>query len=947
MRLVSRQRLIDRLTNAGPRVLNIIAPAGYGKSTLVRQYASTLPSSVICDAAAAQDAASFAKEVCYALAQGDAVRKDALADQSIAAAGAPERWIEFALTSWSEWGGVALVVFENFERLSDMPGTVEFFTRLLPRGDPARAIAICSRRPLPFSLTRFFAPNDIVGIGSEDLRFDPDETARAFDGISLTGIDRRRILEITRGWPMAVLLFARLARERSIEAILTQVEPMAFAELYDYLSEEVWATLPPQRQDVLLALTAIPNARSAEIAAATGGGVRAIEDLPLFAQTIPLLYESGDGRYEAHPLVADMLRHRFAQRCRSMLLDAAGGIRETDPLRAAELFLFAGDEENAASLLQDVSELWLSETPKEFIAAVSQISRGTLLRHPALWAASTAVRLTSIPHLQWLNEALVVFESLDETAPASVHLGVATSLGNVLSNFGRHDETLAVLDRFVERHPDLTLQAWALVAFYQAGMSVRSGRLSGALALWYEAKPALMDVRWTHAIGIVEVEAKVARYCGNRTDERTLLDTAVSLARDSGTEVACTMTLQEAAFAAWFAGEDALFQRYARELEECSVPTTARGTEVFRSCARGEFDLLLRRLDFEHPKIRFYAALIACAASSDRREQISGIALDAARDAGEPALITLAWIARAESVPDERPAAAANAQKTLSAMDSDVFSNAVAQYASGSSHPGMLAAFVERFRTAASSDAGTTGPLVCIRNACVLKDNRDAGLSERELELILFLAARRRAYTREEIIDALWPDRTAGDSTVLRVYVNRVRTKLGDRKAITLDGTLYKLGSHISVDLDEIERALVSARNAWPMTETARARLSTCFERFGIEQSPLTNQWPWFNAVAVRMDAAVREAATLLARDAADRRDFPRAADLCNRILESDPCDEPAREVLIRSHLSAGNRQAALREFRAYRDAMARDLGAQPSAGLVGLISSIDESRSA
>ena len=39
-------------------------------------------------------------------------------------------------------------------------------------------------------------------------------------------------------------------------------------------------------------------------------------------------------------------------------------------------------------------------------------------------------------------------------------------------------------------------------------------------------------------------------------------------------------------------------------------------------------------------------------------------------------------------------------------------------------------------------------------------------------------------------------------------------------------------------------------------------------------------------------------------------------------MIAYDPCDEPAREIAIRAYLESGDRAAALRHFRQYRDVL-------------------------
>lgn len=51
-------------------------------------------------------------------------------------------------------------------------------------------------------------------------------------------------------------------------------------------------------------------------------------------------------------------------------------------------------------------------------------------------------------------------------------------------------------------------------------------------------------------------------------------------------------------------------------------------------------------------------------------------------------------------------------------------------------------------------------------------------------------------------------------------------------------------------------------------------------------------------------------------------------------MLRFEPADEPAAELAIRSHLAAGRPAEATRAFRRYREFLAAEFGAEPSADL-------------
>ena len=54
--------------------------------------------------------------------------------------------------------------------------------------------------------------------------------------------------------------------------------------------------------------------------------------------------------------------------------------------------------------------------------------------------------------------------------------------------------------------------------------------------------------------------------------------------------------------------------------------------------------------------------------------------------------------------------------------------------------------------------------------------------------------------------------------------------------------------------------------------------------------------------------------------------------------IHADPLRESAARVLIRSHVAAGNRSEALRQFRSFRARLVREIGLEPSPQLLQLV---------
>lgn len=206
---VERERLTGWLTLASPRIIAAIAPAGYAKSTVIRQYAKTVAPYALCDCANVRDGIDLAQRVAAALARDNAERMQALAEERIAAAADFSMLGDFVVDLWSRPSEHRLFIFENVEHLLGSVELVDFLTRLLARMPAGRQVAICSRQPLPLSLSRFAAPHELVILREDALEFNASDIRAAFAGLDVRPETLDAVARMTRGWPVAVPRRAR------------------------------------------------------------------------------------------------------------------------------------------------------------------------------------------------------------------------------------------------------------------------------------------------------------------------------------------------------------------------------------------------------------------------------------------------------------------------------------------------------------------------------------------------------------------------------------------------------------------------------------------------------------------------------------------------------------------------------------------------------------------
>ena len=210
---------------------------------------------------------------------------------------------------------------------------------------------------------------------------------------------------------------------------------------------------------------------------------------------------------------------------------------------------------------------------------------------------------------------------------------------------------------------------------------------------------------------------------------------------------------------------------------------------------------------------------------------------------------------------------------------------------------------------------------------------------ERELALLCALALREQPVSGATLCDQLYPhlDHKAA-SGLVKVYIHRLRTRLGDKAAIVSSADGYVLNSAIEVDVREITRYVTKTLGDQRLPELAeRARLLEASALLRAERPEEMLAWGWFAPIHERYVELGREIAILLAKKSFADGQLREALQLARAIVDEDPCDELARELLIRILAGEGDRTAARRELLRFQAVLAGELQARASPALESL----------
>jgi LuxR family maltose regulon positive regulatory protein len=312
---VSRTALVDRLEKDDAPITSVVAPAGYGKTTLLAQWASRTPSKVAWLSLDRHDN-DLSQLLSYTTAALDRVEPiDAalLPPPTARSVATAASGVAAAMAAMKEPVTLILDHVELLENAECRDAVAELALHL-PTGV---RLAIATRGEPPLPVPRLRAGGDIIEIGAEDLAMNEVE-ARALladAGVALDPADLASVIERAEGWPVglylgALVLKAGGPRENAGIAFTGDdrlVAEYLRAELLEHLSDE---------EVVFLTRTAVLDrlsARLCDAVLAQAGSGEILESLAHSNLLLVSLDRQGEW-YRYHHLFRDLLSAELARR---------------------------------------------------------------------------------------------------------------------------------------------------------------------------------------------------------------------------------------------------------------------------------------------------------------------------------------------------------------------------------------------------------------------------------------------------------------------------------------------------------------------------------------------------------------------------------------------------------------------------------------------------------
>ncbi len=724
--------------------------------------------------------------------------------------------------------------------------------------------------------------------------------------------------------------------------MLETLDDVAFEELHDYLADQVLASLDPSLVEALFVCACVPHAKVEDLQAALtdDSAVRALAD---FAKESPFLTRTADGMFHVHPLLASLLlEHHEEKRSEVLQRAAQSHAQEKRYQRAAELHLARGDQGAAAFALGQHEVIRDHAPSMQYARILSSLDRSLVQRYPRLWAVTALLRVFCVDTEELLDEAESLWRTLSPDVTQFERYYILVFRVLFMSFIGLLDEAKDMIERFaaengIGEEPQNYFEGYL---FYLVGlMRARTGELDRAERDLTMALPLVGGMDIMASGTLLALGSDIARVRGEFALGRQFVDRALESARRSGLHNFVALDLAERVFGAWLTDDDPAFMRFGAELEEIVVRNGVRGFAFFTASARGRSD---EPADADLLKWVACGRLIAAANSQQSAQAIkhAKAAITAATQYSAPFIECLSFVTLAVYEEMHFDEHVGSALERARRSGSDALVAAVEAICRRESDVGMLGGFMKRLRR----ERGERVPLleVGLTDGSVLCSGRSVSLSERELALLVALALRRETVPRARLADLLWPeldDYAARNS--LSVCLHRLRQHLGSDQAIVRSKEGYALHDDVRVDLWEIDRAVSTLRARPALADTERNLLELLYQKLCCRRPERMQQWDWFEPTERRISELRLEVAQRLASDALSHGSTARALQLAQDMIEYDPCDEAARQIAITAHLAGGDRGAAMRQYRQYRDTLLAELQCEPSDSIKRLVGAL------
>jgi|SRR5215467_6805800 len=213
----------------------------------------------------------------------------------------------------------------------------------------------------------------------------------------------------------------------------------------------------------------------------------------------------------------------------------------------------------------------------------------------------------------------------------------------------------------------------------------------------------------------------------------------------------------------------------------------------------------------------------------------------------------------------------------------------------------------------------------------------DIALAPSARRLVAYLALQNGLARRRPTARALWPE-TDEDRAAAALRTAIWRTQASGQGLMEISRTHLRLAPGVVVDL--WQTIALATRVLDPTAELTDGEVPPAAFRSG----DLLEDWdePWIIRERDRVRDLRLHALEALGERLLARRRHGEAIEAAHAAIHADPLRESAHRLLVRAHLAAGSRGAALRAYAHWREVTRREFGSEPSAEMRELVRGLE-----
>jgi LuxR family maltose regulon positive regulatory protein len=317
---LERPRFVDLWKQVGERaVMAVVAPAGFGKTTLMLQWRRLWlerGSFVAWATLDAQDEpARFARSVLNAMRS--ATSRAAFEPLAALCAAQPDREMEAMTAMLAEIAGLGVetvLMLDDAERLP--VSSSHLLAYLMQNAPPNLHLVVGSRVPLAVATAELTAKGNLALLQTADLRLRQEESVeillRRF-GARISLDDCVRLHEATEGWPIGLQLAAASIERSEDPGVATATLSGRHGDIGEYFMGTLFSRLS-EPLATFLVQTSILERLSVDLCEAVTCCGHSAEYLDQLANETPFLAAAEQQHWmRLHPLARDFLLARFEQ----------------------------------------------------------------------------------------------------------------------------------------------------------------------------------------------------------------------------------------------------------------------------------------------------------------------------------------------------------------------------------------------------------------------------------------------------------------------------------------------------------------------------------------------------------------------------------------------------------------------------------------------------------